>query len=155
MLKNILAVSFLLGSFLFAEPMEVCNLNNDPSTGFPNGTCSYQFGYICGLAYDMPSNGPTGYNHNLNFYIGNDPTCSVIAQTSIFGGTDHQKLRIFYYEDPNEYADALNMSVVTSFVLSAANNRYPVNVIYKKIAGTKKEFFLVAIQQVNSYNVIR
>ena len=95
MLKNILAVSFLWGSFLFAEPMEVCNLSNDPSIGIPNGTCSYQLGYICGLAYDMPSNGPTGYNHNLNFYIGNDPTCSVIAQTSIWGGGQTIKTFVF------------------------------------------------------------
>ena len=137
MLKNLSIALLIITSTLFAQSNEVCY----PNIEIPEGTCSYQSGYICGLAYDMPSNGPTGYNHNLNFYIGNDPTCADIAQTSIWGAANKNLLRIFYYENPDEYADALNLSIVTSIAISAANNRYPVNVIYKKIPGSKKNIF--------------
>ena len=39
------------------------------------------------------------------------------------------------------------MVMTGSIAMSAANHRYPVNVVYKKITGVSNAVFLVAIQQ--------
>lgn len=133
---------FMLFCILFATnafTAEICNDSN-----FPTGTC-HATGYVCGLAYDMNSKESTPAKRILNFHIGKTANCLEYETTNISGTS--VPLRIFYYLDENENADALNMVMTGSIAMSAANHRYPVNVVYKKIIGVSNAVFLVAIQQ--------
>ena len=125
-MKKIIVCVFALLSIALAN--EDCSAN-----GLPDKGC-YQVGYVCNVGFDVSHE-----NSVLYFNLGTDASCTTLLGSKQYptyqqGNPSALSVGMKLFLVENEYeVSPLSLTLAGSIALSAANNKMPVEVIYKGV----------------------